>query len=117
MRGVPGPHDTLDVSLTRAFVGLLVIAGIGSMGILAALLYLIALWYPRRLDGEGIVTRAGRRHAWSDFVEVVPRRNGSYQLRFRTGRVIVAVPFVEPKDGIADHLRRHGIDPSTARAR
>jgi hypothetical protein len=110
-------EDILDVELTRAFFLLLVIAAIGSLGVLAALLYLIAMWYPRRLDREGIVTRGGRRHAWSDFVEVVPRRNGSFQLRFRTGRVIVAASFVEPTSGIHDHLRRHGIDPTTTSVR
>ena len=113
MARVAPPRDQPDVPLSRSFLLLLGLGAIGSLGVIAVILYLIAMMYPRRLDGSGIVTRGGRRHAWSDFERIVPLRGDKYRLLFRTGRVIVVPTFLNESVELVDHLRRHGIDPTT----
>jgi hypothetical protein len=66
--------------------------GIGSLA-----LWLSALPWPRLLDHDGIVTRAGRRFLWKDLVEVRSvtvvqqghnrRITGRLDLVFRSGKV------------------------------
>jgi hypothetical protein len=103
---VPNAHDTLDVSLSPSFYLLVAIAGIGSFGILAVVLFLIALWYPRRLDRDGVVTRGGRRHEWRDLERTKPLRGDKLHLVFRTGKVIIVPTFLADPRDVLDFLRR-----------
>ena len=102
-------EDRLELSFGRDFYILLVLATIASFGLLALVLLLLALPWPRRLDADGIVTRAGRRHAWSDFERTVPLRNRNFRLLFRTGRVNVVKSFLDNPAALVSFLRRHGI--------
>lgn len=97
------PRDSLEVTLTPGYFVMLVIGGIGSFGIIALFLYLVAMWYPRRIDDAGI----------RDFVRVVPGRNGSFQIAFHTGKVIVPAALIQPLASVHDQLRRRGIQPAS----
>jgi hypothetical protein len=103
--------DTLEISLGRDFYILLAIAALGSFGVVALLLLLLALPWPRRVDAEGIVTRGGRRHPWTAFERAIPLRRRNYRLLFRTGRVNVVPSFLANPVALVSVLRSRGITP------
>lgn len=107
------PRDSLDVGLSTQFLVLVAIAGIGSFGILAVVLLLIATTYPRRLDGEGLVTRGGRRHLWRDLERTKPLRGEKFRIVFRSGSVNVVPAFLGDPPSLLDYLRRCGVDTTT----
>ncbi|MBN8613038.1 MAG: hypothetical protein J0L92_20775 [Deltaproteobacteria bacterium] len=102
-------EEALEIGLGRSFYVVLAVAGIGSFGILAVVLLLLALPWPRRLDADGIVTRGGTRHAWSDFERVAPLRGKSFRLHFRSGRVNVVPTLLDDPSVLLSRLGHRGI--------
>src|SRR3954468_5049272 len=73
--GLPGaeeavPMNTLDVHLSRFFVGVMIIAGIFTCGVAPLLMWFSARKFPRAIDPEGLTLRNGTRLLWSDLSDV-----------------------------------------------
>jgi hypothetical protein len=79
------------------FYGLLAVLCVFTLGLGAIVVYVIHRNFVATLDDNGVTTRAGSRHAWSDlkttkieYGEVGRRRLMRIVLEFGTGKVVVA---------------------------
>src|SRR5258706_15969830 len=57
-------RDRIDVSFSGAYVGMMVVLGVLTLGLGVLLMFFQTRGWPRVLDREGLTLRNGRRYTW-----------------------------------------------------